>query len=289
MRTTYRHVLTALAALTLSVGLAASAAATPQAHTAGIPLVRVTLDRQGPQIHGSTGWQAGPTRISVSTTLPDQELTLLRFKPGYSYARFLRDGARANGRTARAAAAMRRVFADTDFLGGVDVFPGTPAGFAVDLGPGTYYLGEMSRRPVFHKIIVSGSTRVATPTAPAVVTAYDDGFRTNRRTLPANGTITIHNTGRQIHRLNLMPVKPGTTRAQIGVYLRKTAGRPDGPPPSFAGRGPQLGTSMISPGRSFQFSYRLPAGEYAVLSFQPDSRTGKPQALEGMYAVVTLR
>ena len=46
---------------------------------------------------------------------------------------------------------------------------------------------------------------------------------------------------------------------------------------------------MISPGKSFELGYRLPAGEYAVLCFQPDSRTGKPQTLEGMYTVVTLR
>jgi hypothetical protein len=46
---------------------------------------------------------------------------------------------------------------------------------------------------------------------------------------------------------------------------------------------------MISPGRQIQFRYKLPAGTYALLCFQPDTRTGKPQALEGMYGIATLR
>lgn len=289
MHITHRRLIIALAALALSAGLAASAGAAPRAYKAGIPLVRVTLGHRGPRIHGPTRWRPGAVRISVSTTLPDQELTLLQFKAGYSYTRFLRDGARANSRTRTAATALRRVLADTDFLGGADVFPGTPASFTVNLAPGTYYLGEMSNRPAFHKITVTGSKRVPTPTRHAVLTAYDFGFRTSQKTLPASGTIAIRNTGRQIHRLNLVPVKTGTTRAQVGAYLRKTAGRPDGPPPPFARRGPQLGTSMISPGKSFALSYRIPAGDYAVLCFQPDTRNGKPQTLDGMYTVVTLR
>jgi hypothetical protein len=46
---------------------------------------------------------------------------------------------------------------------------------------------------------------------------------------------------------------------------------------------------MISPGLQFQFAYTLPPGQYAVVSFQPDSDTGKPQTLDGLYTVVTLR
>ena len=38
-----------------------------------------------------------------------------------------------------------------------------------------------------------------------------------------------------------------------------------------------------------QVSYDLPAGEYALLDFNQDLKTGRPDTLEGMYAVVTLR
>jgi len=289
MHSTHRRLLTALAALALAAGLAAGASAAPRAHEVGIPLIRVTLGHHGPLIHGPTHWQPGAVRISVSTPIPDQELTLLRFEPGYSYARFLNDGARANSHSHDAALAMQRVFADTDFLGGADVFPDSPASFTVTLRPGTYYLGEMSRRPAFHKLAVGPGAGGVEPAASAQLTASDSRFHTNQPTLPAHGTITIRNTGRQIHRLNFVPVEAGTTRAELGAWLRKTGGRPDGPPPAFAGRGPQLGTAMISPGRRFQFGYDLPAGRYAVVSFQPDSHTGKPQTLDGLYTIVTLR
>jgi hypothetical protein len=248
-----------------------------------VPLVSVTLGHRGAAIHGTTRWDAGAVRISVSTTLPDQELSLVRFRPGYSYTRFLADGARANDHGPGAVAARRRVFAGTEFLGGADVFPGTPASFTVTLRPGTYYLGEMSRRPVFHKIAVGPDAGAVEPAESAQLTASDSSFHTNQPTLPAHGTLTIRNTGRQVHRLNFLPVKIGTTRAQLGAWLRTTGGRPDAPAPPFAGHGPQLGTAMISPGRQFQFAYDLPA-----VSFQPDSHSGKPQTLDGLYTIVTL-
>lgn len=282
---TRSFVVIAAFAVLVAVAAAPPGSAAPRAQ---IPHVVVTLGHRGPTIHGPLHWRPGTVRISVSTAVPDQEVTLLRFHRGYSYSRFLADGARANGGGAGAAAALHRVFRNTDFLGGADVFPGSPASISITVTPGTYYLGEMTGRPSFRRITVAGAHSPAVAAAAAVVTAYDFGFRTTPASLPTNGTITIRNAGRQIHRLNLIPVRPDTTRAEVGAYLRRTGGRPDGPPPPFARRGPQLGTSMISPGRRFDLSYRLPAGTYALLSFQPDSRTGKPQTLEGMYAVVTL-
>jgi hypothetical protein len=288
--TRHTRALCALATLALGAPIAA-AQATPSTRSvdATAPTVTVTMSGKRLAIAGPTHWRPGAVRISAVSRGGEQELTLLQFRADYTYARFVADGARANGQNAGAAAAMRRVFAETDFLGGADVFPGTPAAFTVDLAPGTYYLGAMNAHPVFRRIVVAGTPLPAATKSDALVTAYDFGFRTSTKTLPAHGTITIRNTGRQIHRVVFETVKTGTTRAQIGAYLRKTGGRPYGPPPSFARQGPDLGTAMISPGRQIELSYSLPAGEYALLCFQRDNRTGKPQALEGMYGVTTLR
>jgi hypothetical protein len=38
-----------------------------------------------------------------------------------------------------------------------------------------------------------------------------------------------------------------------------------------------------------QLSYRLPAGTYAAIDFDEDMHTGRPEALEGLAAIVTLR
>jgi hypothetical protein len=64
-------------------------------------------------------------------------------------------------------------------------------------------------------------------------------------------------------------------RAQVGAYLRKTGGRPGASPPSFARRGPELGTALV--------------GTYALISWQQDGASGNPQALEGMYGVARFR
>jgi len=62
-----------------------------------------------------------------------------------------------------------------------------------------------------------------------------------------------------------------------------------GTPPPFALKGPELGTADISAHDQMQLTYSLPAGEYALIDFNQDTKTGRPEALEGMYAIATLR
>jgi hypothetical protein len=251
------------------------------------PSVKVTLGSHGPTIAGPTRWHSGPIRIAAASRLPDQELVLLHFLPGYSYAQFQADGVRAQGHRPVARAALARIFAHTIFDGGVNLFPGTPASFTVNVRPGTYYLGELLRRPKLTPIRVTELASTAQMASHGRVTATDAGYRL-AATLPAHGTITIRNAGDQPHRLNLIPVKRGTTRAQLAAYIRKTGGNDNAPAPTFVLNGAQLGTSDISPGRQMQLTYDLPAGEYAILDLNHDMKTGRPDTLEGMYAVVTL-
>lgn len=270
-----------ICALALAILAGTSAAAVA-------PTVTATLGSHGPAITGPTHWRPGPIRIAASTRLPDQELVLLHFRPGYSYKRFRSDGIRAQGHTAPARAALARVFANTIFDGGVNVFPSRSASFTVDVHPGTYYLGELLRRPELTPIRVIGPATATGLASATTVTATDSHYRFPAA-LPAHGTIAFRNAGSALHRLNFIPVKQGTTRAQLAAYIRRTHGDDHAPPPRFALAGPQLGTADLSPGRTMQLTYDLPAGEYAVLDFNQDPKTGRPDTLEGMYAVVTLR
>jgi hypothetical protein len=274
-----------------AVGLAAisSGAATASRATSPAPVVSVTMSSHGPTISGPRTWHPGAARIAVRSQVADQDLVLLHFRPGYSYARFLADGARAQRHSAAARAALRRIFVETIFDGGVDLWPGQSAGFAVTVQPGTYYLGEMTARPQFVPIHVAGAPEAAPTASAALVTATDSGYQTSRGALPEAGTITIRNRGARPHRLNLIPVKQGTTRAELGAYLRKTGPRDNAPPPPFALNGPQLGTANLSPHQQMQLTYRLPAGEYALIDLNQDMKSGRPETLEGMYAIVTLR
>lgn len=274
-------------ALILTAALCTAAAASPAA--APTPIVTATLTSRGPVIAGPRTWRPGTARIEVVSHVPDEELSLMHFRPGYSYARFLTDASHAQGHTAAARAALQRIFAETVFEGGVDLFTGQTASFTVTVHPGTYYLGEMTNHPHFTQIRVTGVPETAHPQSAAVITATDAGYRLGRGALPANGTITIKNAGARPHRLNLIPVKPGTTRAQLGAYLRETGARDNAPPPPFALKGPQLGIADLSTRQQMQLTYSLPAGTYALIDFDQNMTNGRPEALEGMYAIATLR
>jgi hypothetical protein len=278
--------LTVVAALALAV--AAAATATHAGGGTKTQSFSLALDGKHldlPNVH----WRPGAVHIEATSRRGEQELTLLRFRPGYSYARFLADGRTANGRGTAAGEAFQRLLARTEFLGGVDVFAGGRAGFAAEVRPGTYYLGELDARPLFRKIQVSGAAIAVAKPAAATIEEYDFGFRVLDGPLPASGTITVRNTGKLPHRLNFEPLKAGTTRAQVGAYLRRTGGRPYAAPPSFARRGPELGTAVLGAGESMQLSYAMPPGTYALVSWQQETRGGEPQALRGMYAVTMLQ
>lgn len=237
----------------------------------------------------STHWRPGTVHITAAAHSGEQEITLLRFRPGYDLARFLADGRAADGHDAAATEAFKRLAAGTDFLGGVDVFPGERLGFTATVRPGTYYLAELDARPLVRKIRVSGAAAAAEGPAAATIEEYDFGFRIVHGPLPAHGTVTVRNVGKLPHRLNFEPLRPGTTRAEVGAFLRRTGGGPNVPPPPFALHGPEFGTSVLSPGESIQFTYAVPHGTYALVSWQEDTPDGKPQALRGMYTVTVLR
>lgn len=274
-----RHCLAATLALSLTA--AASATTTPATPT-------VTLTSRGPVVDGPTTWSPGGVRIAASSRLADQEVTLLRFRPGYTYGDFLADARKARGHGTTARAAVAHVLAHTVFAGGLDLFRGQSAGFTVTVHPGTYYLGEMTNPPQLTAIHVAGApSRTAVDTG-ATITATDHGYRVTGR-LPANGTITFANTSSRPHRVNLIPVQQGTTRSQAIAYIRETGGRDNAPPPSFALRGPQIGTADLSPHQRMQLSYRLPPGTYVALDVGRNAQTGRPEALEGLVTVVRLR
>lgn len=262
-----RIVLAALAGLTVVVTAAAAS-----------PTVQVLLATGGPVITGPTTWRPGAARIQTTSQQNDQEITLLRFRPGYTYADFLADGRKAHSRGPAARAAVAHVYAHTIFAGGLDLFRGQSAGFTVDVKPGTYYLGEMTNRPQLTRIHVAGVRTRTTTGSAATITATNAGFRVSGP-LPANGTTTFANASSAPQRFNLIPVKPGTTRAQLVAYIHKYGLGENAPPPSFALDGPQIGTADLSPKQRMQLSYRLPAGTYAGVDFDHAS----------LAAVVTLR
>jgi hypothetical protein len=272
----------AVAALGLAAAGGTSAGASPSQSFS------TRLDGKRISISG-VRWHPGSVRIAATAAKGEQELTLMRFKPGYSVTRFLADGKTIDGGGPHANAAYRRLMTRTEFVGGVNVFPGQHAAFAATVRPGVYYLAELNSRPVFLRVRVSGARAASTRAAVPTIEEFDFGYRVVGGPLPARGTVTVRNVGKLAHRLNFEPLQAGTTKAQVAAYIRRTGGRPYAPPPPFARRGPEFGTSVVGPGETIQYSYDVPPGDYGLISWQQDTPHGEPQALLGMVAVATLR
>ena len=274
-----------VAALLVALTLAAGATA---ANRPAVTPVHVVLSHTGPRLSGPTVWKAGTVEISATSQLPDQEVNLLHFRAGYTYADFLADGKKARGHSAAARAAIARVLANTVFDGGLNLFGGQSATFAVSVAPGTYYLGEMTSRPQLTAIHVSGRPSASPLHSSGTITATGDGYRITGAPL-ANGWMTIANAGSREHRINLIPVKPRTTRAQLMTFIRTHGVGENAPPPPFALNGPEIGTADLSPGQRIQVTFHLPAGTYAAIDFDQDMRNGRPDSVEGFATVLTLR
>lgn len=265
----------------LAVAGAASASST------SVPIVRhVTIDAHTIRISGPASYRPGPVTFQVTASGGEQVFHLLQLRPGYTLADLQKEQSSRGSQLA----IERHVLAHVRFLGGADVFPGAPSSFTQTLRPGTYYAGAIDRTLRLRAIHVEGRPirAGAAPKPTGTITGYDFGWRVSG-TLPARGTIAVRNHGHQGEVLVISPTRPGTTRAQLGAYLRRTHAAEQAPPPPFAVNGPTVATGMLSPGVDMDFSYDLPPGEYALLTFAPDIHNGQPLALEGMYAVATLR
>jgi hypothetical protein len=80
-------------------------------------------------------------------------------------------------------------------------------------------------------------------------------------TLPARGHIRVRNVSDTLHFLSLLPVKPGTTDADVQTFLDGSSSVS----PLIDGPGAEL--NSLSPGRQMRLSLNLPPGTYVMVCF----------------------
>jgi len=182
---------------------------------------------------------------------------------------------------------------DAELFGGAQVTPKVPATFTTPISAGPVYLLDFTKffedqaHPVYRKVELRGGRNGDLANFPKgiVITKETSGgprFDVNG-VHRAKDNILVHNASDEIHEMQLQPVAPGTTDAQIQAVFDRTA---SGPLPFT---GPALGLGAVSPGRTALLQeHHLPPGTYALLCFIPDDKTGIPHALEGMHKVVVL-
>jgi hypothetical protein len=287
---------TAVAVAVALIGLAgpvsASAVSSSDRHD-GPHVVRVTEDRTGAIRVSSTRFHEGVVRFDVSTSNPKgAAITLFQLNKGVTIAKAARDVKEEFSNDPRIAAkGTRDLNRDITFYGLADVTPGQPASVTERLYDGTYYAvdvntpgGQTLQKVVTIKVTEGGDEHARLDTAglASVLLTSADRFVVNGH-LPAKGSVVVRNVGDTIHFMQIEPVKPGTTDAQVQAFFDSGF---QGPPPFI--NGPFTAMDVLSPGHQLVLSYSLPKGTYVLLCFVADDETGMPHAFMGMHKVVKL-
>ncbi|HEY9412805.1 MAG TPA: hypothetical protein VIP77_24745 [Jiangellaceae bacterium] len=291
--------------LAISVLLAVGAGTAPATATATPPPppvadVAVTVDG----LSAPSAVDAGRVTMRVSSSDPDGAwVGLVRLRRGVTVDEYLADLRLAFGHDPAQALAGARAIADEAIMLGGGAVANTPVSVSVDVDPGTYYLvdfldvalPDLAER--IHPIVVSGrrdqtseSAQVAPEPRPTARITHVDTVAGPRFRAPdhveAGAPIEVANRSRQFNEAIFMPVRPGTTDLDVDAYFRTidSGGRPETSP--FTG-GP-TGLVPMSPDRTAVLTVDLPPGQYALVTWVRDLRTGHLLAAEGMHTLVTI-
>lgn len=90
------------------------------------------------------------------------------------------------------------------------------------------------------------------------------------------------NASKEIHFLDMAPVKPGTTSGEV----RKAFSSPK-EPKFFTGK--PLVFEVISPGVAVAYKASVASGKYLLTCFVPSESDGMPHAIMGMWKLVTVK
>lgn len=281
--------------LSFAPGAPAAAASFAPAPAPGAPAystapreMDVTVTRDG--FTAPATLRAGRVALRARSSDPQGAwLGLVRLRPGVTLNRYLRDLERAMGDDP--VEGGRAVARDVEMLGGVAVAH-APAAVTLTVTPGHYHLVDFRDvglpdladrvRPVR---VLAGPGHASTGARPAARITLRDGAFEAPATL--TGPVRVVNRSRQPNEAMLMPVRPGTTPADLDAFFAGVdAGHRPGTSP-FTG-GP-TGVVPLSPGRAAVLETELPAGSYALVTWVRDLRTGRMFAALGMHALITVR
>ena len=299
MKLSARARLTTAALVITSIGLAgagtlpadasapATSGKTTTARAAAPPKLVFAISKSGKikLTHGPKTFRPGRVAFTVKSKSHSATLGFAKFDKGYSFKHFRSDlSGMAKGDTK----GLRNAIRHTDFYGGYSVTPdGTMSGTVVLPKRGTYTLYNFGGNLPEKALTLHAKGKPQKRTAPksdGTVKALDGARWGGSSTLPHQGTMTVKNASKDLpHFLNLVQVKPGTTKQDIDDYFQ--SGSQDPPDFMIADAG---STEVLSPGRSMTWDYKLPAGTYAELCWFPDPKTGMPHAMMGMTRVIEL-
>ncbi|MGW5421372.1 hypothetical protein [Streptomyces sp. NPDC003943] len=298
-----RRGLGAAAAVALTCATALTCVGTAQAATPKDKdrheAVDVRLTAHG--IEAPDAAEGGLVHFHISTDDPQgRQLQVFRPHKGVSVDKVLADLTKAIDETdpANAAAGINAFNADAEALGGGFASPKVPVDVTEPISDGTVYLldfGAFLADPA-HPVLKSlelcdgDKDKGLAPFPKGIVITEEQAAGPRFKTEDLNragAPILVHNGSDEIHEMEIQPVKPGTTDADVQAYFDAIAHGQQPPPSPFTGAPSGLGA--ISPDHTAIVQAKdLPAGTYVLLCFVPDDEAGIPHAFEGMHKVVKL-
>jgi uncharacterized cupredoxin-like copper-binding protein len=180
-----------------------------------------------------------------------------------------------------------------DLVGGVGlVVPGGSATVTVNLEkPGTYlelcFVPDANGAPhlalgmVKPIEVIASSVAAEAPKADLVVDMHDFVFTIPGELNAGTQTWEVINHGEQPHEMMLGRIPEGTTLDDVMVYLSKGALGPDMPLELLGG------AQGLSTGHSSFVTFDITPGEYVIICFIPDPKTGMPHLALGMISHFT--
>ena len=173
------------------------------------------------------------------------------------------------------------------FVGGPNAAaPGSQVDATSELEPGQYAYLCLIPSPDGVMHVAKGMIRTfevtaapsagtqAMPETDVTIKLKDYDFEPSQPLASGRQRIMVENAGPQPHELVLVKLPPGKTIKDFAIWAQSMKG----PPPAM----PVGGVGVLENGMRASFTADLPAGDYGLICFVPDTKDGKMHLVHGM-------
>lgn len=183
-------------------------------------------------------------------------------------------------------------FLDVHWGGGAAILQGTEAWVILDFTPGAWHVTTLNGSTLAVPFEVTGEfpTEAEAPEANVELDMFEMDFKVlSGEFVAGENLVTVHNSGAQIHFVEVLSVPDGTTEEQVDALFNSyMTGTPEPDMLQEADTMPVFYSPEQSPDVSMTFPITLEAGSYLFTCWIPDPETGLPHAMSGMHELITV-
>lgn len=181
-------------------------------------------------------------------------------------------------------------YLETHWGGGAALAQGTETWVVLDLTPGAWHITTLQGTTLAVPFEVTGEfpADAAAPEANVELDMFEMDFKVlSGEFVAGENVVTVHNSGAQLHFVEVLQVPDGTTEEQVdGLFNSYMTGTPEPDMLNEADTMPVYFSPDQSPDVSMTFPMTLEAGSYLFTCWIPDPETGMPHAMLGMHELI---